>query len=446
MKPGTAGGRFQRPDSLADQTYDDAGNMLTRTKYAYTMDTLGTPLSTQTFTYGDSTWGDLLTGINGTTVTSDTIGNILSDGTSTYTWKNGRQLATATKNGTTWTYTYDANGMRTTRTDGSTVYTYFYDGSNLHKMKVGNDTLTFIYGYNGHPMAVKYNYYYYYYVTNTFGDVLAILDDTGAEVVTYTYDAWGNILTTGGSMATTLGAYNPLRYRGYVYDQESGLYYLQSRYYNPAICRFISADSLIAPRTAVGVNQFVYCCNNPVSYSDPTGHWLETVFDLFSLGVSVVDVVINPLNPWAWAGLAGDALDLIPFATGIGESIKGMRVVAKGADLADDTLTTIRFAKAANYADEFADGGLDLVKMLDKTSDGFTISNRLDGIKIHKAFMSNGMKIPGTLLRADGLDAVGKLLYELKPYNKNSLRKGLKQIIHYNDILGGSYQMILVFY
>ncbi len=181
-------------------------------------------------------------------------------------------------------------------------------------------------------------------------------------------------------------------------------------------------------------------------YADPTGHWLETVFDLFSLGVSVVEVVINPSDPWAWAGLAGDALDLIPFATGIGESIKGMKVVAKGADLADDALTTVRFAKAASYADEFAEGGLDLARLLDKTSDGFTISNRLDGIKIHKAFMGNGMKIPDTLLRADGLNTVGKLLYELKPYNKNSLRKGVKQIINYNDKLGGSYQMILVFY
>ena len=123
-----------------------------------------------------------------------------------------------------------------------------------------------------------------------------------------------------------------------------------------------------------------------------------------------------------------------------------MRVIAKGADLADDTLDTIRLAKAASYADEFTEGGLDLAKMLDKTSDGFTISNRLDGIKIHKSFMGNGMKIPGSRLRADGLDSVTKQLYELKPYNRNSLKKGVKQITKYNDELGGGYQMILVFY
>ena len=152
------------------------------------------------------------------------------------------------------------------------------------------------------------------------------------------------------------------------------------------------------------------------------------------------------MDPWAWAGLAGDALDLIPIVTGLGETIKGMKIVAKGTDLADDALTTIRFAKAANYADEFAEGGLDIAKLLDKTSDGFTISNRLDGIKIHKSFMGNGVQIPGTRLRADGLDTVARNLYELKPYNQNSLRNGLKQILNYNDKLGGGYQMILVFY
>ena len=127
----------------------------------------------KTFTYGNATWGDLLTKINGTTVTSDTIGNILSNGTSTYTWKNGRQLATSTKNGVTWTYTYDTNGMRTARTNGSTPYTYTYDGTTLAQMTVGSNTLIFAYGSNGYPMGVKYNGTSYNYVTNAFGDVLA---------------------------------------------------------------------------------------------------------------------------------------------------------------------------------------------------------------------------------------------------------------------------------
>ena len=75
---------------------------------------------------------------------------------------------------------------------------------------------------------------------------MAILDTNGTKVVGYSYDAWGRLLTRTGSMASTLGLHNPLRYRGYVYDQESGLYYLQSRYYNPEIGRFINADNQIA--------------------------------------------------------------------------------------------------------------------------------------------------------------------------------------------------------
>ena len=308
-------------------------------------------------------------------------------------------------------------------------------------------TLKFYYDAEGRPFCFDLDGEIYFYITNLQGDIVAIANQYG-EGARYEYDAWGKILSISCATGSfEVAAYaNPLRYRGYIYDNETGFYYLQSRYYDPVVGRFINADNLIAPENPLGNNTFAYCCNNPVNYKDSTGHWVETVFDLLSLGVSVVDVVINPLDPWAWAGLTGDALDLIPFLTGVGESVKGIRIVVKGADLADDTLTTIRFAKAASYSDEFAEGGLDLVRALDKTSDGFTISNRLDGIKIHKSFMRNGMKIPGSRLRVDGLDSVAKQLYELKPNNRNSLKKGVKQIINYNDELGGGYQMILVFY
>ena len=203
---------------------------------------------------------------------SDEIGNITNDGTWTYTWKNGRQLAAMENDSERWDFSYDASGMRTQRSNGNTTYKYTYEGTTLTQMTVGSNTLIFAYGSNGHPMGVRYNGTDYNYVTNAFGDVLAIVDNSGNELVTYTYDAWGNILSTGGSMATTLGAHNPLRYRGYVYDQETGLYYLQSRYYNPNICRFISADSFVSTGQGVlGYNMFVYCNNNPVNYVDRQG-------------------------------------------------------------------------------------------------------------------------------------------------------------------------------
>ncbi len=107
---------------------------------------------------------------------------------------------------------------------------------------------------------------------------MAILNSSGTSVVTYTYDAWGRLLTTSGSMASTLGVHNPLRYRGYVYDTESGLYYLQSRYYNPELGRFINADALASTGQGIlGNNMFAYCNNNPIIAADPKGEWLNVV-------------------------------------------------------------------------------------------------------------------------------------------------------------------------
>jgi RHS repeat-associated protein len=116
------------------------------------------------------------------------------------------------------------------------------------------------------------------YVTNLQGDVVAILNRSGTAVVNYTYDAWGKLLTTTDSTTISLGLYNPLRYRGYVYDRETGLYYLQSRYYNPTWGRFINVDAVIPDIGGdfQGYNLYSYCFNNPVMLYDSTGHfpWL----------------------------------------------------------------------------------------------------------------------------------------------------------------------------
>ena len=101
-----------------------------------------------------------------------------------------------------------------------------------------------------------------------------IVNTSGTVVVEYTYDAWGRLLTTTGSMASTLGEINPLRYRGYVYDSETGLYYLQSRYYNPAIGRFINADEYVGTgQGTLGYNMYAYCLSNPVRYVDYCGRF-----------------------------------------------------------------------------------------------------------------------------------------------------------------------------
>ena len=299
-------------------TYDDAGNITSCKEYAYINnweDVTGTPTKTNTYTYGDSAWCDLLTAYNGVTWQYDQIGNLTSDGTWTYTWQNGRELASMSNGSTTWNYTYDANGMRTGRTPSNgTAYTYVYNGSQLSRMTYGSNTLIFAYDASGSPMTVTYAGSTFYYVTNLQGDVIAILNSAGVSVVQYTYDAWGKVLTTTGTMAPTLGLINPLRYRGYVYDRETGLYYLQSRYYNPEIGRFISADKHISTGQGIlGNNMFAYCGNNPVRNADETGlAWYDTLWDWFNTIAGIVNPVstLNAIGTLTVAAVQGRWSDL----------------------------------------------------------------------------------------------------------------------------------------
>ena len=263
-------------------TYDDAGNILNKKEYAYTTGTPSAVQSTISYSY-DATWGDLLTKYNGKDISTDAIGNMLSDGTWTYTWEHGRELMTMSDGSTTWTNTYNADGLRTRRSCSTKTYTYVYNGSSLSQMTVAGFTLYFTYDASGTPMSVKYNDVTYYYATNLQGDVTAILDASGNAVVQYTYDAWGNILSTTGSKASNLGVHNPLRYRGYVYDVETTLYYLQSRYYNPELGRFLNADAFASTGQGIlGSNMFAYCLNNPINRIDACGDislWYYLIID-----------------------------------------------------------------------------------------------------------------------------------------------------------------------
>ena len=141
------------------------------------------------------------------------------------------------------------------------------------------EILDFIYDESGRPFALIYHtdgegvtVSTYYYVLNLQGDVVKLVNPVGTVVASYEYDAWGNILSKSGTMADK----NPLRYRGYYYDTETGFYYLQSRYYDPSMRRFLNADSYASTGQGfIGTNMFSYCNNNPVIYADTTGHALD---------------------------------------------------------------------------------------------------------------------------------------------------------------------------
>ena len=211
-------------------------------------------------------------------------------------------------------------------------------------MVVNGQKITFGYDANGTPQYVLYDGNRYFYLTNLQGDVTAIVSVNGNIVVEYAYDAWGNVLSIEGVRADNLGKDNPLRYRGYVYDEETKLYYLQSRYYDPAISRFINADIYTSTGQGfIGNNMFAYCENNPVMCADSEGTYAESALDIISIGLDIAELAANPYNLLGWGALAADVACLIlPGLTGGGGIV---RFVASADKLAD----------AAKYADNVVD-------------------------------------------------------------------------------------------
>ena len=241
-------------------SYDNGGNITAKTVNGQTV----------TYSYGDTEWKDLLTSYNGETITYDQIGNPLSYRGKTLTW-TGRRLNTLTQNGSTNTYLYNADGIRTQKTVNGTTTEYFLNGSTILAEKTGNTILWYIYDSDGTVLGFTYNGTAYYYVKNMQDDVLAIVDAANNVVGSYTYDAWGKVLSATGDIAQI----NPIRYRSYYYDTETGWYYLQSRYYDPEIGRLVSADGELAGVGGEirGYNLFSYCMNDPVNMSDEEGNW-----------------------------------------------------------------------------------------------------------------------------------------------------------------------------
>ena len=214
---------------------------------------------------------------------------------------------------------FTASGQRISKTVGGTTYNYHYLGDQLVEMAWGANRMHFTYDAVG-PLSVNFNGTEYFYLKTAQGDVTGLADSTGAKVVAYTYGPWGESWGVIGTLASTLGAANPLRYRGYVYDTETGLYYLNSRYYNPTWGRFINADSEVAGigGDVRGSNLFEYCFNNPVNMSDPGGNWPKWVSGLLDIASGVTQI------------LAGVAMATAAAATGIGVAV-GVGMILNGA-------------------------------------------------------------------------------------------------------------------
>ena len=280
--------------------YDRGDNILSKVKYAYTTGTLGTAVETIPYTYGDSNWKDKLTAYNGTAITYDAIGNPLNDGNWTYEWAVGRQLKEMSKPGKEIEFKYDFNGLRTqkivTENGVTTTTNYLLHGKLVTHMTVGNDKLHFFYDNSSRPAKVDFNGTIYTYLHNLQGDIVGILDNASNLVVEYKYDAWGRSISIAGSLADTLGKHNPFRYRGYVFDEESGLYYLCSRYYDCTKGRFVNSDIYCG---AVGElyshSSYTYCNNAPIVRHDSSGYSSGLYFDY---------ELVAYLGPWGILALA----------------------------------------------------------------------------------------------------------------------------------------------
>ena len=248
----------------ASYAYDSRGNITNKNVNG----------TSTTFTYSNSDWKDELTAVNGTPLTYDENGNVLTYGDKSFIWNTGRNLASIVDGDNEYSYTYDENGIRTSKTvNGITTSYNTKDGVILYQTD-GTDTLYFQYDTSGVPLGFIWNGTQYFYITNQMGDVISITDVQGNELAQYSYDEWGNTLSTSDNDIANI---NPLRYRGYYYDNETSYYYLQSRYYDPCICRFINADDTEIAKTwkndKFSNNLYLYCNNDPINYSDYTGYY-----------------------------------------------------------------------------------------------------------------------------------------------------------------------------
>ena len=297
-------------------TYDDRGN-ITERKYrnSYVSPEEVAENGTSGFTvtpyeYGDGTWADLLTKYGNTAIAYDEIGNPLNGKASymPYTWDKGRNLVQYNFRSYSTSYTYNADGLRTSKTyyqsssiSKSTEY-FIVDGRYVGEIStVGNIdyVIAYVYDENGSPAGINVNGTQYWFVKNLQGDVTAILDSNGAVVAVYTYSAWGvnvSVKDADGNridLKSHVAHLNPFRYRGYMYDEETGYYYLRSRYYNPEMGRFLNADGYVSTGVGLdGYNMFAYCNNSPVMYCDKTGRF--PVLAAIGIAVCLVGVLLIP--------------------------------------------------------------------------------------------------------------------------------------------------------
>lgn len=215
-----------------------------------------------------------------TTYSYDDNGNLIHKvgpgGIYNYSWNAANHLLGLTGPNLSATFTYDAEGKRTSKTVNGVITNFIYDGLRLIAEKDSSGTITAKYFYDDKDrlISMKKNGHSYYFHLNHRGDVIKITDASKNVVASYSYDPWGNILSSNGTFADQ----HPFRYAGYYWDSETRMYYLMARYYDPAIHRFISLDPAgSGQEDPSSLNGYLYAGNNPMNVTDPSGAWWSTL-------------------------------------------------------------------------------------------------------------------------------------------------------------------------
>lgn len=319
--------------------YDESGNILRSEKYVYTKGELTTFVSGNSYSYNQGNYQDQLVDFNGEEIEYDGLGRPTVYRDHNLAWSPNSTLTSYDS----YQYQYNEQGIRIKKVIGNTTHKYYVSGTKIF----AEELIT-----SGNKKLIKYKYFSeklygfnyenvdYYYLRNTQGDITSIITKDGTEVARYAYDAWGNhkVLNASGTEdtnPTSIGNINSFRYRGYYYDKETKLYYLNARYYDPEIGRFISQDNIsyLAPKTINGLNLYGYCGNNPVMNVDPDGtSWWNQFWKV--VGVVALAVVVVAAVALITVASGGSAIPVLIGAgigagVGFGTSV-GMQLVTTG--------------------------------------------------------------------------------------------------------------------
>jgi len=284
-------------DIIAEYNYDLCNNIIRKDFYD-----LSTNNKINSIYYNYDSQNKLkLVKYNNDNITYDNIGNVTGFADKTFIWENGKELKSITGSNLTINYSYNSDGIRIYKNVNNIETYYYIENSKIIMERTGSNVIYYIRDENGELLGFDYNGVRYYYLKNVEKDIIGIMDSNNQTIVNYYYDSWGNtIKVTDGngieiSNSSHIAFINPYRFKGYYYDAESGLYYLNSRYYNPEWGRFISMDTNIGTTNDfTSYNLYTAFANNPINTIDPNGNDWKKIGAFFkSAAEKVKEVAIN---------------------------------------------------------------------------------------------------------------------------------------------------------